>query len=127
MIPQVKELPELESIELLKRSLQDMLLRQIDTAKAAGEMDEFTHQSIVNRFCEEKTRSGVLDYYAKIFSEIEEYHYHHLLHRLIKGAEFIESITTTDPRYVKAMQKYDAISVKVESYKAASGIISQMS
>lgn len=125
MIPQLKELPELESIELLKTDLQKMLFSQIDAAKKAGEMDEVTHQSIVNRFCEERTRSGVLDHYAKLFREIEEYHYHRLLHRLIKGAEFIESIDQTDSRYVKAMQKYDAISEKVEFYKTASGIISQ--
>lgn len=127
MIPQVKELPELESIEELKQGMQDMLLRQIDTAKAAGEMDEVTHQSFVSMFCEERTRSGVLDYYEKLFHELEEYHYHHLLHRLQKGAEYIESIDKANPMYAKAVKKYDAISDKIQSYKKASGRFSQIS
>lgn len=38
------------------------------------------------------------------------------LEQIQKGAQFIDSITTEDPRYERAMKKYDRLCVKLANY-----------
>ncbi|MFW5437095.1 hypothetical protein [Paenibacillus apiarius] len=97
-----------DHIELINR-YQEMFNRQVEQAFQVGEMDEDTYREFMSEACTSDNVDDIYNHFYNLFTQLVEYHQGRLSERIIKGAEFIESIGKDDPKYEAAMRKYDAL------------------
>ncbi|MEK4512882.1 hypothetical protein [Paenibacillus sp. FSL K6-2524] len=93
---------------------QEVLNRQVNIALEHKEMDDQTYIGFISEECTEETVDAVYDHFEILFISLMEYHRERLWQRILKGAEFIDSLDKSDPRFYKAVEKYDAL---CEKYK----------
>jgi len=95
-----------------------MFLRHVEMAFAKEKIDEVTYRRFVSETCEAQTEDEVFDHFQGIYTQLKEIMRNNLLTRIAKGAEFIESIGTQDPRYKSAIAKYDALCKELNAFDA---------
>ncbi|WP_429352106.1 hypothetical protein [Paenibacillus sp. 4624] len=88
---------------------QTILVKHIETALINGQVDEHTAIRLKSQGCIYQTRDEILDHFEVIFRELVNYYQERLRHRILKGAEFIDSLAPDDPRRIPAMDKYDGL------------------
>jgi len=98
--------------------LQEMFLRHVEMAFTKELIDEVTYRRFVTETCEARTEDEVFDHFQRLYADLKEIMRSHLLMRIVKGAEFIESIDTKDARYQAAMAKYDALCKELRDFDA---------
>lgn len=57
------------------------------------------------------------DHFGRIAEEIRDAYEVDLLDKLVKGGEFIDNTPSDDPRYSRAVAKYDRLSEQFRNYK----------
>lgn len=83
-----------------------------------GEIDEDNYRRLSIAVCE--VHGDPYDYFGGIMREIVELHEANLLDRIITADEFINSIEKEDPRYVRAVAKYERLHKKFRESKGMS-------
>jgi hypothetical protein len=53
--------------------------------------------------------------------DADEERYHELLARIVKGAEFIDSLDKADPKYSRAMDKLNSLEQEIDEIKRRKG------
>lgn len=98
-----------EDNEQLIARYQEILMRQVEAAYEKGEMEPDVYMLFMSRVCEEDTREGIYTYFQAAFDELADYHEDRLQSRILKGAEYIESIGQDHPKYKAAIKRYDEL------------------
>lgn len=82
---------------------ENVFTRLADGARANGELTDNEYRELI-------LTEDITERLDKLVDMLRE----KKLAQLVKGAEFIESITPEDPRYNKAIEKYTQISLSLE-------------
>ncbi|WP_068778199.1 hypothetical protein [Paenibacillus sp. GM2] len=93
----------------LIRGYQDTLIRQVEMALQSDHMEPDVYLNFLSKVCKAETSTGIYDHFEVIFDELVDYHEGRLQERIIKGAEFIESIGPHHPKYEAAVQRYNML------------------
>ncbi|MDK8188993.1 hypothetical protein QP794_02690 [Paenibacillus sp. UMB7766-LJ446] len=105
---------ELENNVRLIMQYQTILVRHIETSLNNGQVDEHTAARLKSQGCIYLTRDEILDHFEGIFRELVTYYQDRLRERIVKGAEFIDSLAPDDPRRMPAMEKYDGLCMQLK-------------
>lgn len=89
--------------------------RQVEAAKEAKEITPEQYRELISEFPESGESNN--EFYHRMFQRLEGMHLDILFERVIKGAEYIESIGKDHPNYEKAMNKYDELCSRIERHK----------
>lgn len=103
--------------EQLIARYQEILIRQVEAAHEKGDMEPDIYMLFMSKVCEADTREGIYDHFQGAFDELADYHENRLQERIIKGAEYIESIGTKHKHYQAAVQKYDRLCQELQEQK----------
>ncbi|MUG24916.1 hypothetical protein GNQ08_21360 [Paenibacillus macerans] len=109
-----KSLNYVEFNEQLIARYQELLLRQVEGAYRKGEMEPDAYLNFLSVVCEADTRNGIYDHFEGVFGDLIDYHEERLQARILKGAEYIESIGPQHPKYAAAVRKYNALCEKLQ-------------
>ncbi|MNJ25683.1 hypothetical protein D3C77_201360 [compost metagenome] len=96
---------------------QEILIRQVEAAHEKGDMEPDIYMLFMSKVCESDTREGIYDHFQTVFDELADYHEGRLQERIIKGAEYIESIGPDHKHYHAAVQKYDRLCQELQEQK----------
>ena len=99
---------EQENIRLIVR-YQTMFIRQIEAAYQLKNMDEITYSRFKNITCMAANKEEVCDHFNQLFLDLADYYRDLLRERILKGVEFIDSLSNSDPRRSAALAKYDRL------------------
>ncbi|GIP55920.1 hypothetical protein [Paenibacillus vini] len=102
--------------QLIER-YQEILMRQVEAAYEKGDMEPDVYMLFMSKVCEAETKEEAYDYYQDVFAELADYHEDRLQARILKGAEYIESIGPEHPHYTAAMKKYDDLCEQLNEQK----------
>lgn len=100
---------EIENNVRLIMRYQIIFVSHLENALKNSQIDEHTFTRLKSRACIAQTQDEILDHFEQIFRELVRYHQEHLRQRILKGAEFIDSLGSDDPRKLPAMEKYDGL------------------
>lgn len=104
-----------EEAKRLITAYQEMVTRQLCEAKETGEMDDETFDRMIMNRCTATTRQGIADHFADVFDELVAYHKNKLLERIENGAAFIDALPKDDPRYPRAVERYEALHERLQA------------
>lgn len=102
--------------QLIER-YQEILMRQVEAAYEKGDMEPDVYMLFMSKVCEAETKGEVYEYYQDVFAELADYHENRLQERIIKGAEYIESIGPDHPKYRAALKRYDSLCDQLQEQK----------
>lgn len=107
----------IEDESQLARRYQNVLIRQVEGAHERGRMKSDMYLYFLSQVCEVNTRNEIFDHFEVVFNELAEYHENQLQERIIRGAEFIDSIGPEHPQYKAAIQKYNLLCEQLQQGK----------
>ncbi|MFS0858314.1 hypothetical protein [Paenibacillus taichungensis] len=108
MTSSADELEIENSVRLIMR-YQIMLVSHLENALKNGRIDEHTFTRLKSQGCIAQTHDEILDHFERVFHELLSYYQERLRERILKGAEFIDSLSPSDPRREPALVKYDKL------------------
>lgn len=94
--------------------IQTMVEQVIEGAYEHKDIDEVSYRRLTVEVNE--VHGDTHDYFNGVLQRTLDAMEIMTLERIRKGAEFIESLTPDDPRYDRAMQKYDKLVEKLANY-----------
>ncbi|OPG98640.1 hypothetical protein B2I21_09890 [Chryseobacterium mucoviscidosis] len=116
MTSSADELEIENSVRLIMR-YQIMLVSHLENALKNGRIDEHTFTRLKSQGCIAQTHDEILDHFEGSFRELLAYYQDRLRERIVKGAEFIDSLSPTDPRWEPALEKYDRLCEQLRGSK----------
>lgn len=105
-----------EMVQELISRFQEMFARHAEMAFQQGRIDEFAYRKFLSEPCTATTREEVFDHYESMYNDLLQMLRNNLLYRIVRGAEFIESLDKNDPRYERAMAKYDRLVEELQAF-----------
>ena len=88
---------------------QAMMMQHLEGALKNDYIDEHTYTRFKNKGGITQAREEILNHFDQIFRELVGYYQERLRERILKGADFIDSLPPSDPRRDPAMKKYDRL------------------
>lgn len=95
-------------------NMREVFSSQITAAWENKELTDVEYKQLIAEQRAEDENGD--DFDLRMFQKLEAIHADKLFARILKGAEYIDSIGKDHPNYAKAMQRYDDLSARMERY-----------
>lgn len=93
---------------------QEILSRQVNAALDKKEMDKDAYIYFISQECTVDSIDDVYDHFEHIFNELAAYHLDRIQKRIIKGAEMLDGMSKSDPRYSQYLKLYDSLIERIK-------------